>query len=391
MTVAEKLQRKELEKLYGKASNGKIKVVYYSVEELEDGTVDIVNEHGYLDGKKQIDRRNIKVGKNIGKSNETTPWEQACSEVEAEWKKKLDSNYTTNESGVPDSSEQSLLPMLAHDFNKRKHNIKYPCLVQPKLDGVRCMARSDDGNARFTSRKDKPYDTLSHLSHTSAFYLNYTPDGAPLDGEVYKHGLSLQEINRRVKKHRPGETEELEYWVYDVAHTDMGNKERLDALQKIYDDFDRNPDWKVILVETFVANSEEEVKHYHDMFVKNGFEGVIVRNMDGKYVFDKRSADLQKYKEFQDDEFEIIGATTGGGREEGAIIFQCKVPNPVEGGAKEFEVRPRGSIEQRRVWMREFNEDAANFIGKQLTVRYFNYSEDNIPIFPVGITIRDYE
>jgi DNA ligase-1 len=51
-------------------------------------------------------------------------------------------------------------------------------------------------------------------------------------------------------------------------------------------------------------------------------------------------------------------------------------------------VRPKGTVAQRKQW---YNE-AVNIIGKkELTVRYQEKSEDLIPIFPVGIAIRDYE
>ena len=36
-------------------------------------------------------------------------------------------------------------PMLAHEFKKNKHKVKYPCIVQPKLDGIRCIATIKDG------------------------------------------------------------------------------------------------------------------------------------------------------------------------------------------------------------------------------------------------------
>ena len=53
---------------------------------------------------------------------------------------------------------------------------------------------------------------------------------------------------------------------------------------------------------------------------------------------------------------------------------------------KAFNVRPRGTVEQRRVWL----EETDNLTGALLTVRYQELSEDSIPIFPVGIAIRDY-
>ena len=389
--------------LYGRARNGKIKTVKYYVEELDDGTCDIVNEHGYIDGKKQTDRRNIKAGKNIGKKNETTIQEQAIAETESKISKKKDSNYTEDPSGNPSKQERSLLPMLAQTFSKldesgkekgRKHYIKYPCYCQPKLNGVRCLARLTTGkNAIFTSRKFKEYNTLDHLVNEVNFVFPELVDtNIPIDGEIYLHGLTLQEINRRVKKWRSGDTTKLEYWVYDIGDTTKTFEERTKQIDTAFKQAHiNNREYYDILrvkqLETFVAVDEEAVYRLHDRFVKEGYEGVIIRNMDGSYVFDHRSNDLQKYKEFIDDEFEIVDYKTGEGREENAIVFICKVKNPTASGQKTFEIRPRGSIEQRRAWTEDFD----NIKGKELTVRYQELTEDNVPSFPVGIAIRDYE
>ena len=377
--------------LYGKASNGKIKTVQYSVEQLEDGTCNICNEFGYLDGKKQIDKRNIKAGKNIGKSNETTISEQAISEAESKWNKKKDENYTENSTGKPDVDSHAILPMLAHDYRKRGHDIKFPCFAQPKLDGVRALATLSKADIKFTSRKYKPYDTVDHINKDLIEIfkpnqkLDLKSEGLRVDGELYKHGLTLQEINRRVKKYRKGDTEELEYWVFDLCLPDVENTYRKDDLDYLFKNNAKKGS-KVKLVPTYVVNNDKEVKEMHDKFVQEGFEGVILRNMDGLYEFDKRSKDLQKYKEFQEEEFLIVGTTSGEGTEENAIMFICETKE-----GKTFPVRPRGSIEDRREWWKV----RESFLGKDLTVRFFNYTEDKIPFLPVGkpldSIIRDYE
>jgi DNA ligase-1 len=379
---------KTLPRLYGTATNGKIKIIEYYVEELADGTCDIVNVHGYLDGKQQTDRRNISAGKNIGKANATSIEQQAISEMESKWQKKKDDNYTENESGKTSEEETSLLPMLAQRFTERKHHIKYPCLVQPKLDGVRSIATVTNDSVKFSSRKDKPYNTVDHLTKDMLEIFKVSNGTVLLiDGEIYKHGLTLEEINRRVKKDRGEATDELNFWVFDIANENIPDGNRQEMLDIYFNASDNKSMEKFSIkrVPTYTCNSEEEVKKYHDQFVQEGFEGVIVRNMNGKYIFDKRSNDLQKYKEFLDDEFEIVGVTSGKGREEGAIIFSCAVKNPK--GVETFEVRSRGSIEQRR----EMMKGADKYIGKLLTVRYFALTELNVPQFPVGITVRDYE
>jgi ATP-dependent DNA ligase len=130
--------------------------------------------------------------------------------------------------------------------------------------------------------------------------------------------------------------------------------------------------------------SRGEVKWWHSEYVKRGFEGVICRNIDGVYKQKFRSYDLQKYKDFEDTEFKIVGVKDGKGSEKEAILFVC------ECGDQTFDVRPRGSIEKRRdMWKR-----GDEYMGKMLTVRYQNtgiQEEGGMPRFPVGIDVRDYE
>ena len=112
-----------------------------------------------------------------------------------------------------------------------------------------------------------------------------------------------------------------------------------------------------------------------------------MRNLNGLYSIKHRSNDLQKFKSFEDAEFEIIGFKLGTGTEEGAIIFECKCGN------KTFDVRPRGSIGERI----EKAKHGRDFIGKKLTVRYqpsvkqSDVDRNELPRFPIGIEVRDYE
>jgi len=138
----------------------------------------------------------------------------------------------------------------------------------------------------------------------------------------------------------------------------------------------------LIPVDTKIARDETDIKKWHDKWVQEGFEGVIVRNAAGLYKVKHRSPDLQKYKEFIDDEFEITGGHEGSGPDMGTVVFEVKNEE-----GKTFSVRPKGTREARAEWYK----DIKNLIGKELTVRYQNLSEDSIPIFPVGIAVRDYE
>lgn len=367
-------------KLYGVSSKGKLKEWTISVHSNVDGSATIVREHGYVGAKIQRIEKIITSGKNLGKANETTPYEQAVNEALSLRQKRLDVGFTTTKLNVDDFVAPEL-PMLAHKFVTRKHNIKYPCYVQPKLNGVRCLAKKIDENTIvFTSRKGKKYTTLDHL--VPALLENMVV-GEILDGEIYIHGKTFQHIVRLVKKLRP-ESATLQYHVYDMADQLMKFETRLLHLEHML--FDKCVGIKV--VKTFIALNEEEVYKYHDQFVREGYEGVIIRNVYGLYKFDNRSADLQKYKEFVDEEFQIIGGRkSDGGLHDGCVIFKC-VTNEVGVGKEHiFEVYPKGTLEDRR----NMFDNLDKYIGKMLTVRYQELSEDGIPIFPIGIVVRDYE
>lgn len=363
--------------LYSLSSKGKVKQWQVRVEE-EGGNYYVVSTHGYLDMKMVEERSSAVQGKNIGKKNETSPLDQANFDAGSKWRSKIDKNYSQS---VPGGNEDfvKILPMLAQEYYKRKHKIVFPCYVQPKLNGVRCLGqqRMDEEDFLFTSRGGKEYTTLRHIEEALVSVWDELP-GVTLDGEIFTQALCFEDIIRGVKKQRDL-TLQLQYWVYDLADTTKPYEERLSILEELDEHFGENS--CIRIVPTFCVKNEEELMEYHRIFSRD-FEGTMVRNAAGMYVYDYRSTDLLKLKDFLDEEFEITGGKEGSGSDEGTVIFTCKTKDD-----KPFDVRPRGDRDKRREWM----EDLDNITGKMLTVRFQNYSENGIPIFPVGIVIRDYE
>jgi DNA ligase-1 len=386
--------------LYGEASTGKAKQWSVKVE-ARDSTGVIIVTHGYVDGKQQVNERVVSTGKNIGKKNETTPLQQAISEAQALWNKKRDAGYSaavggagasssTAAAGAEASSDEESptaataagdvpLPMLAQDYNKRGKNIVFPCYAQRKLDGVRCVAIQGKG---LYSRNGKAFS--AHLSALRA-EIDSLPAGTILDGELYadKEHLSFQEIVGLTKKAtlKAGDAEKLAHMylcVYDTIRPGT-NKERKTELEELF----ASRKFKHIkLLPTAVCNSDADAKFLHSQFVEEGYEGLILRNTGGLYKVGHRSADLQKYKEFLDEEFTIVGFKEGDGIEKGCVLWRCVTKTGVE-----FDCRPRGTREDRAAL---YLAGAAH-VGKKLTVRFQEWTDDHVPRFPVGIAIRDYE
>lgn len=366
----------ELPMLYSLSSKGKTKQWSIKVYEC-DGEFHWISSHGYV-GAKIVDEMSSAIkGKNIGKKNETSPEAQAVLDAHSKWRGKIDKNYSEI---VPTSTDDftNIRPMLAHKYHERKHNLVYPCYVQPKFNGVRCLAIPEPNDEfKFMSRGGKEYTTLRHIEETLVELLDVLP-GSPLDGEIFNPNMSFQDITRAVKKQR-ATTEQLQYWIYDIADTTLTFEERLEILQEI--DKRILGDDPIKIAPTFLVENEEQLMKFHKEFSLT-YEGTMIRNRDGMYVYDFRSVDLLKLKDFIDAEYVIVGAEAGSGSDEGTVIFVCATED-----GKTFNVRPCGDREYRRGLL----DDIENIKGKYLTVRYQELSEDQIPIFPVGIVIRDYE
>jgi ATP-dependent DNA ligase len=135
----------------------------------------------------------------------------------------------------------------------------------------------------------------------------------------------------------------------------------------------------LVLVKTDLCESEDRMKELHAQYVAEAYEGIMLRNKDGAYK-NARSIDLQKYKEFIDEEFEIVGYKEGEGVESGCVLWVCKTKE-----GKTFNCRPRGTREERETQY----SNGDSYIGKKLTVKFQEWSDDKIPRFPVGIAFRE--
>jgi DNA ligase-1 len=334
---------------------------------------DIVVSYGYEGGAIQETRTTISVGKNIGKSNETTPYEQACSEAESKWKKQQDKGYVRTKTFVDKSVLGMHLPMLAKSFDKDGSKIQFPCYGQPKFDGCRCLTREYFGIDIY-SRKGKSFKALPHIIKALGQLPSYE-----FDGELYSHDLTFQEIISRIKRDEEHpDNAKIEYHIYDIIDTTKTYEERLGILKSL------NLSSPLKAVETFEVNSIEEIWTFHKEYTKLGYEGIMLRNKHGLYEIDRRSQHLQKVKTFLEQEFKIVGAE----RNKGRMSEQCTLLCVTDGG-KEFGAKIEGdSAYREQVWV---DAQAGKLLDKMLTVRFFEWTDEMKPRFPTGVAIRDYE
>ncbi len=347
----------------------------------------IRTHHGQVDGVKQV-AEIIAKGKNIGKKNETSPSEQAMLEARSKWtKKKEREGYVEDieraRAGETDA-EGGIAPMLAQPFKDAKHRVVYPCDGQRKYNGNRCIVVIEDGSVSLWTRKRKRMTGVPHIEAAYARWFAGVKGTFKFDGELYRHGWSLQTIAGFAKKLKPGH-EEIWHQVYDMPSKQPWVVRR-DLLALLFRTMPPGP--HIRLTETFPINSEADVKPAHDRCVAEGYEGLILRNRDGLYQEDVRSYDLVKFKEFIELEFPIVGFGEGRGKFAGKAIFVCNTVVPRDGTeVKEFECCAPGTMADRA----EYFQQGSALIGKMLTVKFFEWTDEGKPSHGVGLVVRDYE
>lgn len=379
---------KKFPTLYKKTSTGALQGWDISVLKDNHGNGVITTDYGQVGtDNPQSTSDIISEGKNVGKKNETTPFEQAQAEAQAKWEKQKKKGYVETPSAaladeVDELIEGGIVPMLAHKFADHAHKIKYPAYAQPKLDGIRCIAILKDGKCTLWSRTRKLITSVPHIvEEIERIFGNHTP-GVILDGELYNHDYktNFEKIVSLVRQEVPAVGHEVvQYHVYDVATSGTFDDHTV-WLQQIFKQYTFR---YLKRVATHTVDNEDQVMEYFAKYRSEGYEGVMMRNAQGKYA-NKRSYDLQKVKEFDDAEFKILSVEEGRGKLAGHVgAFLCQMDN-----GKEFLAKMSGDTEQLARYFR----DHSLWKGKKLTVKYQGLTGANgVPRFPIGVVIRDYE
>ena len=392
----------ELPILYRKTATGSVQEWKIWVDERKDGSVWIMTRYGKKGSPKlRTIESQVKSGKRKNTIAETTPLQQAQLEAESKW------NEKKNKQGYTESTNFNIkkvvvLPMLASKFDplkvvnkskdKQKHsrgiNITLPAFVQPKIDGIRALTHFDSkSNPVVLSRRNTPYPPeiiqhiLNELEKVKASISNRP--NLYLDGEFYTNELPFEQLNgllhsKKIENVDLSKVKLIKYYIFDCFDLDdmkMPFSERTKLLSKLI-----KPKYKTLVnVDTYEVDTLKQVDDYMTQFLSDGHEGLMIRNADSPYELKKRSKHLQKYKKFIEEEFEIVGFKEGKGEDVGTVIWIVKTED-----GNEFSVRPTGTREHRQ----QLFESGDEYIGKLLTVKFFEYSKKKVPRFPVGKSIR---
>lgn len=276
---------------------------------------------------------------------------------------------------TPRPSNRFFQPMLAFKYPQR--TLALPFDIQPKLDGVRCIA-SESG---LWSRKNTALTSVPHIQEAMGRLLASNPDVAYFDGELYLHGWPLPKISGLARLKRPSEDSlKLEYHIFDIV-PNFGSlpwaerKKRLQRLKGLAD--------CIKIVRTDTAEDQDDVDFLHQRYVRLGYEGTMHRVLMSPYIH-KRSSSLLKRKDFHDEEAKIVKVEEGNGSWRGAV----KSVSLVDSRGIGFSAGVRGELgDLRRAW-----SERAKLIGQTCTFRYlYRDQRSGRPQLPVVINLHRWD
>lgn len=322
---------------------------------------------GLQDGKKAVSGWKEVTAKNVGKKNEVTAEEQAKREAFAKFERQKDGQYCEDLSTfVPPPK-----PMLAQTY---KNQDVAGWLVQSKLDGFRCLYR----NGKLYTRTGKEHGpALEHIRKALESEMSGPLEDVVLDGEIYIHdseGCNFNELSGIIRKKNLTDEDrekasQLKFYMYDLydpREPDMEFYRRHSLLSQI---------WSVLPNFCDMVFCEKgDPQELHDKYVKEGYEGAVLRDPESPYEH-KRSKYLLKYKDFQDEELPVLRVEAGAGNWSG---MAKRVTVSYKG--KEVGCGIRGTQEE----MREFIQKALDgVLPKEVTVRHFGETTDGSLRFPI--------
>ena len=273
-------------------------------------------------------------------------------------------------------------PMLAHKVNENRIDFSEKVFIQPKLDGVRCIFTKDGAY----SRTGKEFHNLQHIKINLEKFFDQQPN-AVLDGELYNHDLrdDFEQIISLVRKQKPTDEDRLnahkliQYHIYDMVTEGLSYQDRLNWLlssKNLWSD-------SVISVDTLEVHGYNGAEVVHKVFLNKGYEGSILR-LNGSYQ-QKRSYNLQKFKDFHDTEATIIGYEAGKGKFTGLIGKFLMVDD--DGNEFGCPIGKGYNYSDRRYIL----ENIHDYIGKVATFTYFERTKAGSYRHPLYKTIRNYE
>ena len=286
-------------------------------------------------------------------------------------------------------------PMLAYPVSDKPIDYTKPVFMQPKLDGVRCLIQADvkrhilspdlnEIEVKAYSRTGKEWKNIDHILQSLLPFFQENPN-VILDGELYNHALrdDFEKIISCVRKQKPTAIDRAEsrklvqFHCYDIVEESVEFKYRNQWLQTFL-----KPTYGIKIVQTTKGICSNDQAHaFHNLYLKAGYEGSILR-LNTEYQC-KRSHSLRKFKDFHDAEAVITDWVEGKGKRKGTIgKFMA-----IDTDGNTFGMPVMDNFKKLQTMF----EEMQGWVGKEATFTYFERTKAGSYRHPLFKAIRDYE
>ena len=400
----------EKQKLYKvSVSTGKMQVWFGWTE-----GADIICSYGQLGGKLQ-ESVTTATAKNIGRSNETTPEEQASLELVAMYEAQVaNKHYRETAEEAIDFAESNREPRKILDYKKGWKKMPNTLLTSKKFNGSRACILGGD----YLSKIGKVEEVqVEHLREAISKL-----DNVFMDAEAYAHGLSLQRIRSALLKpvkttkeiiniakkrakdrgtvltseslegaveylgYNPNEdAAKLKLHVFDIPVLGVPFEERVGLMRELEEEVVSKGLQDVILFEyPILTYSHEERMDKLEEIVAEGYEGFVHYDPKGLYEFGKRSSNAQKSKPRYDSEARIVGVVKD---KRGNGTLECVACDTLEN--VKFKCVMKVDRRDGTSHPDKSYETCLEMVGKWITFSYEELSDKGVPTKPVGELERD--
>ena len=273
--------------------------------------------------------------------------------------------------------------MLAPNKIPNLTEIQYPVLVQPKLDGYRCLYVA----GKLWSRAGKPFGNKNLTKYFDKLggVGNYV-----LDGELYATNTNFSSLQTVLNSHDKKLPSDLKFFVYDCVPLEAWHKQdynksyeaRISDMRSILNDRVANYQ-RIIDTPTDEVDSPQEVIKIYKEYLTKGYEGVMLKSPGGKYQWKRtsiRSGEMLKLKPFKTEDLKIKDIFEGEGDFEGTaggIVVDRNGQEIRVGSGFDFKTRDR------------LFKNPSNYIDSTAEIKFFEETEEGSLRHPVFMRFRE--
>lgn len=219
---------------------------------------------------------------------------------------------------------------LSHDSANHETKLTGKKIVEPKLDGVRCLTVVDYEQKTVTqyTRNGKVLENFSHITDYLANFIEEFGRSMVIDGEIMS--TNFQALMREVHRKHDVKTSDAQLNVFDIlplvefkaGKSIMGQRRRSAFLRENFSKIFADSGFiNIVTQREFdldVFTDEIEFRDYMREMVDAGYEGVMIKEPNAVYQC-KRTTDWLKMKPFIEVSLAVTAVEEGTGRNQGKL------------------------------------------------------------------------